>query len=134
MKRENRPSPPSGTTKVIVPEHPQDSKDSEILEVTAHDAFTQTGKRREENRLSVETKFSQATRWGIVALGGAICVLIICLAAMYCIFIARLTFHFFNDVPMLINFLTETWRTITSASAGAVPFLIYLLRKETKDR
>ena len=133
MKR--RRPPPPGTPKLIVPEHPQNSKDSEILEEAAYDTFNRTGKQqRIENRLSVETKLSEAIRLGIAALGVAICVLIVCLAIMYCVLILKLTFHFFNDVPMLIKFLTATWHTITSASAAAVPFLIYLLRKETKDR
>ena len=117
--------------KVLIQNPFQNPNDTETLRGKALSEFD---KQREENRLSVETQLSYATRLGIAALGVAICVLVVCLTIMYCVFILKLTIHFVDDVPMLINFLTETWHTITSASAAAVPFLIYLLRKETKDR
>ena len=117
--------------KVLIQNPSQNPNDTETLRGKALNEFD---KQREENLLSVETKLSQVTRWGIAALGVAICVLIVFLSVMYCVFIFRLTIHFFHNIPMLIDFLIETWRTITSASAAAVPFLVYLMRKETKDR
>ena len=115
-----------GTT--APPQNPEDSEKFEGKE------FEDLAEQKRKSLLSFEITLSRIVRWVIAALGAAICVLFACLMVMYCLFIIRLTSHFLDNVPMLINFLTETWRIITSASVTAVPFLIYLLRKQTKDR
>ena len=115
-----------GTT--VPPQNPEDSEKFEGKE------FEDLAEQKRKSLLSFEITFSRVVRLGIAALGVSIFFLVACLTAMYCLFILRLTVHFFHDVPMLIDFLTETWRTITSASAAIVPFLIYLLRKEIEGR
>ena len=128
--------------KVLIQNPPQNPNDIEILGGKALDELTQIGKQEEKNRLSiemasnlsVEAASSLAIRWIIITLGSAACVMIFLVVYMYSVLLISLTNYFSQNTSMLINFLTETWRTITSASAAAVPFLVYLLRKQTKDR
>ena len=117
--------------KVIIQAPHQNPEDSEEWAGLAFDVIT---RERNKNRLSVEKASSLAIRCVIIVLGLAACVMIFFVVYMYSFLLIGLTKYFLQNTSMLIDFLEATWRTITSASAAAVPFLIYLLRKQTKER